>query len=888
MSKKLKQYKRGGWFNQVKDAGKLVVDNSLSTIGMGNLIDDSNYTNKWAKKAAPISDEIGEWGSRVVMTAFNPALGAAVTGVQEGMKAAIGDSDADIQRQKMQAADPNNPFGAAANQMYANVENDNEDIETARRAVEITGQVANSIVGGASGGGGGYGDMFQGGEGMGQMFQGGGDGSFMDSLQGMFSGEGAGNFMQTSQGQNGESGFDMNKMMGFFQKAGNMMNGNNQNQGNQNQGMNFNPEMMQGAMDIISNFFADGGSLNGGVDTNAQLQQYQGAKHEQGGIPVDQNGQPVPRKLASAEVEGGETKLDDYVFSERNKVPGTKKTFAKASKEIESKYKSRIESGDKIAKQSRRDELTRLMNEQEAYNMKKEAKEKSFKMSNGGRVPSAPRRNGVRVNEDGSESTHLYTSGHGENDKGETVYYAHPTLFQNADGSWVDYSDDPKKAKEEAIKRGEMINFETQKESQDFAKGSWKEAYNRDGMWNNQYMHGGKLKTLNDGGGLDPMTAALNALYMESINAPQPTMNPDVFDPNYMFNNPNTGLVNNVPGSVMNWDTTYVEPKKTDPKYVAPDLSGLTRTNRADNRYAETEKAAREKAFRESSNIIPSNEKNLREEALNALRSKSVNNDTELDFSEDEEGFLNDGEFVEETFSDLSPRQKREMKRLNDQAVAEARLINAQKAIGERELLNEDKGELFNEKVNPTAYLATLPSDLKQLLMKWDDPNKYGRLSPNLVNYNAARDEARKQNAVARAIAAKNARNLAGSGLASAAAGDAILNSNLGSQLGNLYMQEYNTNQQMRNQYDQLNNQLAIQEDIANRQDRARMQETRVQALENIGRNLGTHKRDQALTEADNKTNRNYYDFMNSISQYGNVLVDKDGRIVLGHTSDQK
>ena len=110
--------------------------------------------------------------------------------------------------------------------------------------------------------------------------------------------------------------------------------------------------------------YMDGGML----ESTDELKQYEGARHEQGGIPIDQNGVPTDRNQAVAEVEGKETKIDDYVFSDRNKVPGTKKTFAEVSKEIETRYADEIEDGDKIALKSRNLELEELKAKQEEVN----------------------------------------------------------------------------------------------------------------------------------------------------------------------------------------------------------------------------------------------------------------------------------------------------------------------------------------------------------------------------------------------------------------------------------------------------------------------------------------------------------------------------------------
>ena len=87
------------------------------------------------------------------------------------------------------------------------------------------------------------------------------------------------------------------------------------------------------------------------------------------------------------------------------------------------------------------------------------------------------KRNGVRKNKDGTESTHLmareYIKG-----KGWVVF---PALLQNKDGSWVDNTEGIKKEGfmkyyEEAKKRGEAYDFgDDEKAAIEFGdKGNWK------------------------------------------------------------------------------------------------------------------------------------------------------------------------------------------------------------------------------------------------------------------------------------------------------------------------------------------------------------------------------------------------------------------------------
>ena len=74
-----------------------------------------------------------------------------------------------------------------------------------------------------------------------------------------------------------------------------------------------------------------------------------GNTHENGGIAITPN----------IEVEKGETRFEDYVFSNELKIPGSKMTFAQKSKQINAKYKKR--ENDDLALETKRREFADLM-----------------------------------------------------------------------------------------------------------------------------------------------------------------------------------------------------------------------------------------------------------------------------------------------------------------------------------------------------------------------------------------------------------------------------------------------------------------------------------------------------------------------------------------------
>lgn len=122
--------------------------------------------------------------------------------------------------------------------------------------------------------------------------------------------------------------------------------------------------------------YANGGdmSLMPGIGNPGmgELTELEGPKHEEGGIPIGKN----------AEVEGGEVKLDDYIFSDTLKIPTTKKTFADMAKTIKKKYEDRPLT-DGPSKRSRDAELLKLMKLNEVERIKEEESQAALEMQMG-------------------------------------------------------------------------------------------------------------------------------------------------------------------------------------------------------------------------------------------------------------------------------------------------------------------------------------------------------------------------------------------------------------------------------------------------------------------------------------------------------------------------
>ena len=93
---------------------------------------------------------------------------------------------------------------------------------------------------------------------------------------------------------------------------------------------------------------------------------------------------------------------------------------------------------------------------------------------------AAPIREGVLINKDGKESTHIMAAEQLE----DGTWVGFPTLFQNEDKTWVDMSKQAKEdwmpVYEEAKSRGEVKEFgQDSKSAIAYGEGSWKESYNK-------------------------------------------------------------------------------------------------------------------------------------------------------------------------------------------------------------------------------------------------------------------------------------------------------------------------------------------------------------------------------------------------------------------------
>jgi hypothetical protein len=105
----------------------------------------------------------------------------------------------------------------------------------------------------------------------------------------------------------------------------------------------------------------------------------EGGTHEQnalGGVPIGPN----------ALVEQGETINNDFVFSDRLKPKGSKRTYAQLSKSVDTKY--RLRPDDKLSKEAKQMDLDRLAMQQEAQKDEMSTKYMQKAMACGGKIMS--------------------------------------------------------------------------------------------------------------------------------------------------------------------------------------------------------------------------------------------------------------------------------------------------------------------------------------------------------------------------------------------------------------------------------------------------------------------------------------------------------------------
>lgn len=134
----------------------------------------------------------------------------------------------------------------------------------------------------------------------------------------------------------------------------------------------------------------------------------------------------------------------------------------------------------------------------------------------------------------------------------------------------------------------------------------------------------------------------------------------------------------------------------------------------------------------------------------------------------------------------------------------------------------------------------------------------YAEMTPQFIDLKNQRTAAEKQAAIAKLTTNRNIRNTAGNSgraLSNMVTSGAGIQSNLGDQLGQSYMNEANTNSQIANQASQFNTQIKNDEINANEMNKSRWQEQMIATLANTsGAYMGVGK-DQRAYASNNRYN---------------------------------
>lgn len=167
-------------------------------------------------------------------------------------------------------------------------------------------------------------------------------------------------------------------------------------------------------------------------------------------------------------------------------------------------------------------------------------------------------------------------------------------------------------------------------------------------------------------------------------------------------------------------------------------------------------------------------------------------------------------------------------------------------------------------------------------LIKGVDQTTYKRATPEMVDLKPQRTAAEKQAAIAKLNANRNIRNTAGNsgrGLTNMITSNAAIQSNLSDQLSQSYLSEATTNTGIKNQFNQMNTQIANEEVNANEMNKSKFQEQAIATLYNLANTYTGVNKDQRMYSSQNNYNQivgnnlNTQNYMISYDANGNPIV---------------
>lgn len=600
-----------------------------------------------------------------------------------------------------------------------------------------------------------------------------------------------------------------------------------------------------------------GGAMMGKVGYamggNTQLSEFNnGGTHEEnpnGGIPIGQN----------ASVEQGETKWEDYIFSDRIKIPGAKHTFADESKKIQKKYPKEREN-DVPTQKAKKKEMERLMATQEAIRAEMGLNDESQVAAYGGRIKypdggSLVSDKVLSVDSSGILPKTIYDVDK-LSPKAKAAYLKNPELFSSSVGIGVapgapkmeTIIDTNKDAIMKSLNNSKTVSKTPSSISPSALKWldepgitGWqqsklgnKNVYRRVTMGADgkptygpiEYAMGGRVK-MNEGG----------LLNLSAMNAINQTISPD--------------LGNLSPDGT----SIYVNPYAT--------TMGYSKSSPQDGTFQTLEEIEAESAQ------AVANQKALNLEAQNKYNTPATGIPTITT------GFSSLGKPTAsvETPGVVTPTDTS----VSTVANPETNYVTGDTSIGNTTQKGANGFDKYDA-ITMGAQLLPAMYNIGQGLRK-QKPVDLGRMTPNLVNYDSSRkaseDSFNQQSKILNESIRENATS-SGQALSNrvAFANRAALDK--ANQLGQINEREYNTNQQIRGNADQVNLQIRANEEMIDAQNKGISQTSIGMGLAQIGQAAGTINRDRNLRN----TEREIIGMMGQGSDFG-IEYDEDGNPVI-------
>jgi hypothetical protein len=189
----------------------------------------------------------------------------------------------------------------------------------------------------------------------------------------------------------------------------------------------------------------------------------------------------------------------------------------------------------------------------------------------------------------------------------------------------------------------------------------------------------------------------------------------------------------------------------------------------------------------------------------------------------------------------------------------------------------------FSNKISPAGAILSSVGPASQLigsLVNGADKTRFDRASANLINLDRTKNMVRENIASAKAgtrNAIKQNSRTPGQLLSNIIGSNNLLAKTGNQQLAAIGEQEANTNAQIQNQTNQFNTNIAMQEQIANEQNRAAYRGMVYGSLTDLGNAGAGYIRDNAMLKAENLQNQRGLSMLNSLPYVYEWVLDENG-----------